>query len=248
MKGRYVGDMSGLALSTLTNPVMMQIASRQQVRERAYQEINRLVLSLTEEWAPADGWCVYGQDSKGQVFELQLAPEEIAGYRRNRVKLSASLPKDEAGEVMSMAQLVGQKLLSRETFLDNYQQVKHLASQSPQDELKRIVRDMMLFEGPMAQKLAELVLADYDESLAAVLQPSPPPSGPGGPTGPGGPGGPGGPSMPNPPGMGQGPMMGMPPGVVPPGAMPEAMGATGPEGLMAMLAMKGRPQGPGGEG
>lgn len=247
MKGRYVGDVSGIALSALTNPVMMQIASRQQVRERAYQEVNRLILSLTEKWAPAEGWCVHGQDVKGQVFEMRLAPDQIAGYRRNRVKLSASLPKDEAGEVMSMAQLVGQKLISRETFLDNYQQMKHLSSQSPQDELKRIVRDAMLFEGPMAQKLAEIVLADYSEDLAAVLQPQPPPQLGGGPAGPGGPGVPGGPPMPSPPEMGGGPMGGMPPQVVPPQAMPEAVGRMGPEGLMAMLQMQGNPQGPGSE-
>ena len=46
-------------------------------------------------------------------------------------------------------------------------------------------------------------------------------------------------------------MMGMPPGVVPPQAMPEAVGAGGPEALARMMAMQGEPvpgmgEGPGG--
>jgi hypothetical protein len=36
-----------------------------------------------------------------------------------------------------------------------------------------------------------------------------------------------------------GPMMGMPPGVVPPQGMPEAVGAGGPEAMARMMAMQG---------
>lgn len=240
MMGRYQGDISGIALSAINNPVLMRIAHRQQVRERAYEALNDLILELTEEYAPVEGWYVWGQDRRGGSFELQMRPEEINGYHRNRVELSASLPKDEAGEIMGLANLVQQKLISRETFLDQLQRIKSLSSQSPQDEMKRILRDLLLFEGPTAEKLAQVVLADYSEELAEALKAPPlalrpqaqPAAGPGPGAGP-----PGGP-----PGMG--PMMGMPPGVVPPQAVPEAVGAGpggggGMESLAAMLAMQG---------
>lgn len=243
MMGRYVGDVSGIAMSAMNNPVLMRIAHRQQVRERAYQELNGLILALTEEYAPAEGWTVWGIDRKGKTLELRLRPKDIDGYYRNRVELSASLPKDEAGEIMSLAQLVGQKLISRETFLDQLQRMKHLSSQSPQDEMKRILRDALLFEGPATETLAKLVLAEYSEELAEVLgqgiqgtrgQGAAPGAGPAGPSVPPGTGG-----APMPPGAG--PMMGMPSSVVPPQAVPPAVGAGGPEALARMMAMMGNP-------
>ena len=230
MMGRPMGSLSGMALSIINNPAMMKIAHRQQVRERAYQELNSIILGLTEEYAPVEGWYVWGADKAGVTFELALKPADIGGYYRNRVELSASLPKDEAGEIMALANLVGQKLISRETFLDQLQRIKSLSSQSPQDEMKRILRDLLLFEGPTAEKMAQVVLADYSEELAAALT-APPPQPPPGPVPGAPPGPPGGPGM--------GPMMGMPPGVVPPQAVPEAVGAGGPEAMARMMAMQG---------
>jgi len=240
MQGRYAGQMSGLALSALNNPVLMKIAHRQQIRERSYEALNEMILGLTEEYAPSEGWVVWGADRGGRTMELQLRPDEIRGYYRNRVELSASLPKDEAGEIMSMAQLVGQKLISRETFLDQLQRMKHLSSQSPQDEMKRILRDTLLFEGPTAETLAKVVLAEYSEELAQIVggggQPPSPPGPPPGPMG----------GMP--PGPPPGPMGGMPPGVVAPQAIPPMVGA-GPGGPAAMMAMMGNaPPGPVGPG
>ena len=235
MRGRSMGDASGLALTSLANVVMMRTAARQEERERACERLNALVLALTEEFAPTDGWEVWGTQ-RGTAFEAPLKPAEIGGYRRNVVKLSASLPKDEAGEVMSMASLVQQDLLSRESFLDHMQQVKRLASQSPEDEVKRILRDKLLFGGKTAERLAELVLSEFDPALARVLleptdegRPQAPPGGmpPGGmpPMGP------------------QGPMGGMPPGVVAP--TPQMVGAGGaggpsPESVAAMMSMQGQ--------
>ena len=129
---------------------------------------------------------------------------------------------------MSLASLVQQNLLSRETLLDELQQVKRLASQSPQDEVKRILRDRLWFDGDTAKRLAEVVLSEYDPGLAEVLgvggggggqtrgsAPTMPPGGPGmAPAGPGG--------APMPPGPG-GPMGGMLPGIVPPQGMPGAV-------------------------
>jgi len=243
MMGRQpAGDVSGIALSGMTTPVLLRIAHRQQIRERAYEALNQLILQLTEEYAPPAGWYVWGVDKMGTAMELRLRPVDIGGYYRNRVELSASLPKDEAGEIMGLANLVSQGLISRETFLDQLQRIKRLSSQSPQDEMMRVLRDKLLFEGATAEKLAQVVLSEYSHELAAALGQGPSaaevPAGPppGGPQ-PGAPMGapPGGP--PGPPGMG--PMMGMPPGVVPPQAVPQAIGAGGPENLAAMLAMMG---------
>ena len=238
MMGRYVGDVSGIAMSAMNNPVLMRIAHRQQNRERAYETLNMMVLQLTEEYAPPGGWYVWGVDRRGATMELKLKPVDIGGYYRNRVELSASLPKDESGEIMGLANLVGQKLISRETFLDQLQRIKRLSSQSPQDEMKKILRDALLFEGPTAEKLAQVILADYSEELAQVLRgeqagsPGPGQQGPAGPPSPG-----------------QGPMMGMPSSAVPPQSMPEAVGAGGPEQLAAMMAMMGQgPPSPGGRG
>ena len=154
-------------------------------------------------------------------MEVQLRPDEIAGYYRNRVELTASLPKDEAGEIMVLSSLVDKRQLSRETFLDQLQRIKRFSVQSPTDEMKRIMRDAMLFEGPTAEVLARLILTEYDAELADMLQqqlqqqqaqPGPEPA-------------------PGPQPGGQGPMGGIPTSVVPPGAVPPMMG---PEGMMAM--------------
>lgn len=235
MQGRYVGDLSGIALSALTNPVLMKIASRQQVRERAYELLNEGLLRLVEEYATGpeypQGWYVDGRDAKGQRFELRVTPEDVAGYYRNDVKLSASLPKDETGELMALSAFVDKKQISRETFLDRLQQTKGMSSQSPQDEMKRILRDVMLFESPAMQRVAQLVLSEYSQELAEALQGQPqglPQPGQPQPVPPPGPGGPG-----------AGPMMGMPPQVVPPQAMPEAVGMGGAEDLARMMAMQG---------
>lgn len=251
MRGQYVGDLSGLALSTMTNPVLMKIAHRQLIREEAYQRVNEIILRLTEAYSKS-GWSVWGNRQDGR-FELSITPADIAGYYRNVVKLSASLPKDTSGELMADAQFVRDGLLSRGTFIDKYQQLKGLDNQSVTDMQAQILRDMILFTGETAKVLSEAALKDYSVGLAAALenarmreqQQQMPPGGPPGMP-PGGP-----PGMPpgqvrGAPGPGNGPMMGMPPSVVPPNAMTQMVGQGGPEQLAAMMAMQNqvRPGGP----
>jgi len=249
MRGRYVGDISGVALSLLTNPVLMQVASRQESRERAFRVLNELILGITEEYAPPEGWEVWGLDESDASFETRLRPDDIGGYTRNLVKLSASLPKDVAGELMTMASLVDKRLLSRESFLDRMQQGMRMTSQSPWDELKRIFRDAMLFNPDLIDRIAPLLLGEYGGELAQIVaewaaeqaQPKQPPQ-----VGQGGPG--------MPPGVAPGGMRGMPPGG--PGGMPPGMpqGARGggsgqpmsPQQAMAMMAARGAGMGPGG--
>jgi len=268
MMGRHTGDVSGLALSAMASPVLMRIAHRQQIRERAYQDLNELILALTEFYSGPDGWEVWGTDRIGGMIDMVIRPEDINGYYRNRVKLSASLPKDANGDIMIMANLVTQNLISHETFLDHLQQVKDLVRQSPMDEIKAVLRDKMLFGSEVSEILAKLIVTEYSQELADALgitlepeqpqQPGmpqmqgPPQMPPGMMPPPGMPGTtPGGPPLGTanvpappvgpPPGVSPGgPMQGIGPGVVAP--IPEMSGAQGtPEGLAAMLQMTGQP-------
>jgi len=228
MMGRYQGDVSGLALSAMANPILMRIAHRQRTREHSYQALNELILELAEFYSGPDGWSVWGQTDVGSI-DLVIKPEDIGGYHRNLVKLSASLPKDANGEVMMMANLVSQNLISHETFLDQLQQAKGLINQSPMDEIKAVLRDKMLFSSKASEIVANIIVSQYSQELADALgitlpgtsaAESQPPT-------------PAGPPMPS------GPML--PPGVVAPQQIPEMIGAQGPKGLAAMMAMAGNP-------
>lgn len=232
MMGQYQGAASGIALSMVTNPVLMRIAARQRDREEALQDVNGIILALTEEYAPDEGWTVWGLDKEGKEMEERLPPGMIAGYRRNRVHLSARLPRDAAGEGLMLSKLVQDKLLSRRSAIERLQMVLSLSGQSPDDELKRILIESILFDDEGTREaMAERALADYDQALAmAAQQAKAMEQGAMGPPG-------------GPPGAGQGPMQGIPPEVVPPQAVPPAIGAVSPE---RMNRMSGPPAIPGG--
>lgn len=220
LQGRYEGEISGVALSLMTNPVLMRIAARQRDREEVLQQMNKLILGLVEEWAPAEGWVVFGKDRRDMEFECRLRPADIHGYRRNSVKLSASLPKDAQGELMLHANLVKAKMESRRTAIDRIQEVTGRAGHSPQDEIQQILIESILIDEEESRKAMALkALDEYDPTLAADVlgmqqgaqgmpgqQPGPPPQGP--------------------PMMGPGPMGGIPPQTVPPEML--GMGGAGP--------------------
>lgn len=208
LQGRYQGEISGVALSLMTNPVLMRIAARQRQREEVLQEANKLILSLTEEWAPAEGWTVWGADQRGQEFEVSLSPLDIHGYRRNTIKLSASLPKDAQGEMMLHANLVQQKLESRRTAINRMQELTGALGHTPHDEINQILIESILMDEDQTRRLMAMrALQDFDAALAVEImqqvqeQPGPEPE----------------------PQRGRGPMNGIPPEVVP----PEAMGGGG---------------------
>ena len=230
MMGRYQGDVSGLALSAMANPILMRIAHRQRTREHSYQALNELILELAEFYSGPDGWSVWGQTDAGAI-DLVIKPEDIGGYHRNLVKLSASLPKDANGEVMMMANLVSQNLISHETFLDCLQQAKGLINQSPLDEIKAVLRDKMLFSSKASEIVANIIVTQYSKELADALgiqlpgqEPKLLPQNQ--------------PPMPPVPGLPSGPMQGIPPGVVAPQQIPEMIGA---QNLPGMLRMQGQP-------
>jgi hypothetical protein len=235
LMGQYQAAISGVALSMLTSPVLMRIAARQREREEVLQELNKHVLALTEEYAPRKGWTVWGYDKQGVEAEVRLAPGSIRGYRRNRVHLSARLPRDAPNEIIALAQLVDKKMLSRRTGIERIQQVLDLAGQSPSDEMQQIlIEDILLEQDATRQAMAERALQEYDAALAEEVirqrqaaQAPPPQAGPGAPGGP---------------------MGGVPPETAPPQGVPAAVGARNPRGMMAMQQgppgpFPGRPRG-----
>lgn len=219
MHGQYVGEISGVALSLLVNPVLTQIANRQRERERAWARVNKMVLFLTESYAPDEGWPVYGTDETGVGFETSLAPLAIMGYRRNEIKLSASLPKDRHAMAQMMMLLSKEMLLSKRQAIEQVQQIFAMHGYTPDDEMEAILTESLLYGNEeIRHALSMEALAAYDPELAQMLmqeqqqqqpqQPGPPGQGPGG--------------------VGQrepmgGPMMGQPPENVP----PEFMGGGG---------------------
>lgn len=249
LMGQYQAAVSGVALSMLTSPVLMRIAARQREREEVLQELNKGMLALTEEYAPLRGWTVWGVDNEGVEHEVRMAPKEIAGYRRNRVHLSARLPKDAPSEIMALGTLIDRKMLSRRTGIERVQQILDLAGQSPSDEMRQIlIEELLLGQDATRQAMSLRVLQEYDAEMAALAaqaqQPQQPPPGQGPMPGmpPGMPPGmqPAGPGVP-----GQGPMMGMPPETLPPQAVPEAVGARNLGRMMNMMGPQGPiPQGP----
>lgn len=228
LMGQYQAAISGVALSMLTSPVLMRIAARQREREEVLQELNKHILALTEEYAPTKGWTVWGYDKQGVEAEIRLTPATIRGYRRNRVHLSARLPRDAPNEIIALGQLVDKKMLSRRTGIERIQQVLDLAGQSPSDEMQQIlIEDLILGQDATRQAMAERALQSYDEALAAeVLRQNvaatPPPGG--GPA----------PMAGGPPPAPGGPMGGMPPETAPPQGIPAAVGAANPQGMVNM--------------
>ena len=228
MMGRYAGDMSGVALSMMSNPVLMRVANRQQNREWAYQQLNEMILGLTDFYA-TEGWEIWGQTDRGEQFELAVTSDDIKGYYRNSVKLSASLPRDSMAQIQVLAGLASQGLISNETFLDQFQQIFGLASQSVQDEMKRILRDKLLMSSPLTEKLAKRIVEEYggyDELFEEEKPQMPPEVMP-----------PGMPPGMMPPG---GAPQGLPPSVTPP--TPESVGAAGNlEGMLNLMEQGGPP-------
>lgn len=240
MSGDYM-NLSGQAVSGLSSAYQMILGFRQQERETQLQYLLGELLTVTEFFA-VDGWTAYGNNAMGRYVEQKVVPEDISGNTRVTVKLSASMPKDTMGMLSALSMLQSKKQISMETFLDMVQKLPEmgLAAESPTDELERILRDMVLFEGDLAKGMATALSTEtveemlgrngitMDQAMAvrALLYPTPPqpkgppPAGPNGqpPQNPMMPGGGGAPPPSGPPGV----PMGGPP--TPEGMPPEMMG------------------------
>ncbi len=162
-----VYQLSGQAISGLTNAFQMLLAFKQQDRESMLESFFGMILELTKEYAVGDGWTAYGQNANGRFVEQTVKSEDIYEGVRVQAKLSASLPKDEMAMVGLLVNLVQSDIISVETALDQVQKLIGLAGDTPMDEMKRWLRDKILREGSVAKVLAE---ASGKEALEALAE------------------------------------------------------------------------------
>jgi len=154
LQGQYVGSISGIAMSLLRNPTLMKVAFKQETLEAALVAMNEKILRLLEKFGRGERY-MWGRNAKGENVDTMIDPQKIGGYYRNEVKLSASLPTDDASTVNMLATMIQLGVVSRQTARDVAQQTLHeLVPQSLPDEQKRVLAEMILTNEQMVQQLA----------------------------------------------------------------------------------------------
>jgi hypothetical protein len=155
LQGAYVGQVSGVAMSLLRNPTLMKVAFRQKEIERAAEQLNSHMLMLIEKKAKKPLY-LWGKNSQGAPMDALIDPDKIGGYYRNEVKLSASLPTDDANTVNMLASLVQLRIISRATARDVAQQTLHdMVPQSLTDEETKVLAEMIWNDEGMIMALAK---------------------------------------------------------------------------------------------
>jgi hypothetical protein len=165
LQGLYTGAASGVAMSLLRNPTLMRVAFKQKSVENACIQMNSDFLRLLERKLskPIDLW---GTDKIGAQFDTVTDPKKIGKYYRNTVKLSASLPSDDANTVNMLTSMITSGMLDVTTARDVAQQVLHdLVPQSLVEESEKILASKALmdpaFVMAIAQKIAQKVNLPY---------------------------------------------------------------------------------------
>ncbi len=155
LQGLYVGSVSGIAMSLLRNPTLMKVAFRQKEIEKAAEGLNAKILKLLEKKLSSPIY-MWGEGATGDTFDVMIDPEKIAGYYRNEVKLSASLPTDDANTVNMLATMTQLGILSKSTTRDVAQRTLHdLVPQSLTDEEQRILAEQIWSDQGLIQSLAQ---------------------------------------------------------------------------------------------
>lgn len=155
LQGQYVGSVSGVAMSLLRNPTLMKVGFKQGALERVLSSLNARILTLYEKYLtrPVELW---GHNPDGRPLGVEIDPKKICGRYKNDVKLSASLPTDDANTVNMVVALVQVKLISRQTGLDVLQQMLHdMLPQSVTDENQRVLAESILDNPQLLQGLAQ---------------------------------------------------------------------------------------------
>lgn len=223
---------SGQSVSGQASVHQMVIGQRMNLLQEELSRMLEFALRLVRACAVDDKWEAYGTTTRGEFVKMSLGSEDVPENPRVLVKLSASMPKDSIGLASVLSALAAKNQISLETFLDLFQKLPEfgLASDSPAEEIERILRDRMLMSGPMAESLAQALSMGYvmrilndgavtpEEQLLAqqfmqkLLEQAAPNIGQGPP------GGPGGPNNPNQ--MMEASPYGSPPGIPEPPNMP----------------------------
>jgi hypothetical protein len=170
LQGVYEGQMSGIAMSLLRNPTLMKIAFKQEAIEQALEELNKIILRLLERFLKGNR-NLWSRSTGGVEQEVEINPETIGGYYENRVKLSASLPTDDASTVNSLLALLQGGVLSAPTVRDVAQQTLHdLVPQSLVDEQKLVLADKVMQNPQFIMALAMQVAQEIDPVLGQYMQ------------------------------------------------------------------------------
>jgi hypothetical protein len=181
MQGQYVGAVSGVAMNMLRTPTLMKIAFKQKAIERALIKLNYMYLRMLEKFLRAP-YQVWGRDKSGGLFDTTIDPDAIGGYYQNDVKLSASLPSDDASTVNMLASLNQLGILSVRSVRDVAQQSLHdLVPQSLDDETAQIIAEKALSNPELIAAISMYYAQQIDPVIAKYMEQQKQPQPPGNP-------------------------------------------------------------------
>ena len=173
LQGQYVGDVSGVAMSLLRNPTLMRVAYKQETIERAAVRLNADILRLYERFLTSPLY-MWGQNELGREVETTITPSEIDNYYRNSVKLSASLPTDDAATINLLIAMIQIGLISKRTGRDVMQQTLHeILPQSLTEEEELILAEKVLENPEILQTMATAAGKKVFGNLMQQAQPEP---------------------------------------------------------------------------
>jgi hypothetical protein len=154
---------SGQSVSGQASVHQMVVGQRMNLLQEELSRMLEFSLRLVRACAVDDKWEAYGTTTRGEFVRMELGSEDVPENPRVLVKLSASMPKDSIGLASVLSALAAKNQISLETFLDLFQKLPEfgLASDSPAEEIERILRDRMLMSGPMAESLAQALSMGY---------------------------------------------------------------------------------------
>ena len=154
---------SGQSVSGQSSVHQRVIGQRMNLLQEELSRMLEFALRLVRTCAVEEQWEAYGTTARGEFIKMSLGSEDVPENPRVLVKLSAAMPKDSIGLASILSALAAKNQISLETFLDLFQKLPEfgLASDSPAEEIERILRDRMLMSGPMAESLAQALSMGY---------------------------------------------------------------------------------------
>ncbi len=173
MTGGYVNN-SGASISGQSTVFMLRLTAMQHERETALRRMMEHVLTLTREYAGSAGWSTYGQNRYSKFANATVKSEDIGDSVRVSVKLSSSFPRDDIALITMMSNLVGQRRISKSTFMDFFQQIYGLAADSPEMEAKRILAETYTDSPEVAQMVGATMAQQLQQEIGAMPPPEAP--------------------------------------------------------------------------
>lgn len=165
LSGDVIQQLSGQAISGYATVFQMLVGERQKAMERALMSLLSGVLCMVKHWAdPELGVRAWGNTSRGVFVDEALRPADIKDYRVH-VKLSASMPKDDVGTISMLSMLQQKGQYSLESLLDQVQTLIGMASDTPTNEIVRILRDKWIMETDFTKQMAQMLAQDYADLI-----------------------------------------------------------------------------------